>query len=346
MSSPEAPKVAVQVLNFNGLHWLRTCIPSLLKTTYPNLDVFVVDNGSTDGSATFLKTNHPEVRLIQLERNFGFAGAYNKAVAQTDAKYVLLLNNDTTILNPEWVNSLVAVAERNKRIAAVQCKIVSMGNPRIIDSLGGMGIRYWRGFIDIGKHDEDNGQYDQPSFSPFSICAAAALIQKQAFEYVGGFDSELFVFNEDVDLSWRLRLLGYDVAYEPTAVIAHSSSGTLGEKEAGVRKTYYGNRNLIRAVVKNCGDSLGWALRTSILFTVLLILGFSLAEPRKAVSLIRGLFWNLRQFEKTYRLRTHIQSMRKVSESEILSKMYPPHPRYEPSDYTAFRRVLNIIFDR
>jgi hypothetical protein len=140
----------------------------------------------------------------------------------------VLLNNDTEVLSPDWVQSLVKVAASDAKVAAVGCKMVSMGQPDRLDSVGGMGIPFWRGFVDIGREERDEGQYDTADFDPFSFCGGAALLRKAVFEEVGGFDREFFMYLEDVDLSWRLRLFGYRIGFAPDVVVAHAFSGIAG----------------------------------------------------------------------------------------------------------------------
>ena len=146
----------------------------------------------------------------------------------------MLLNNDTEVLSPDWVQSLVKVAAADPKIGAVGCKTVSMGQPDRLDSVGEVGIPFWRGFVDIGREERDEGQYDT-EFEPFSFCGGAALLRKAVFEEVGGFDREFFMYLEDVDLSWRLRLFGYRIGFAPDAVVAHAFSGTTGVSPVWLR---------------------------------------------------------------------------------------------------------------
>jgi GT2 family glycosyltransferase len=336
----------VLILNFNGIDWLKICIPSVMRSTYPNLIVYVVDNGSTDGSQNFVKTRFPSVRLVTFQTNLGFAEAYNLAVAAVDAEYVLCLNNDTSILTRNWIDLLVERLETNSDVAAVGCKLVTMNDPQILDSVGAMGIKYWRGFVDIGKYERDLGQYDDPPLTPFSVCGAAMLVRRSAFNLVGGFDSGFFAYVEDVDLSWRLRLRRFKLAYEPAAKVAHYYSGSRETSGLDPEKLYLSHRNLLRSILKNCGSSLGWALRNYFLYTFLLTLGFAVFDPRKAAALLRGVLWNLRNFRRTFASRLKVQGTRSVREVEVLHAMFPRLRRYQPEEHTQLRRLLDILFER
>jgi len=339
-------KVAVIVPNYNGLRWLHTCLSSVAGTEYPNLDVYLVDNGSTDGSVDYVQDTFPWVKVVSNAVNFGFAEGCNRALEKVDADYVLVLNNDTKVLNSDWVKCLVDVAASDSRIAAVACKMVSMQDTSSLDSVGVMGIPFWRGFVDIGREEPDQGQYDSGGFEPFAFCGGAALIKSDIFKKVGGFDGSFFIYVEDADLSWRLRLLGYRVGYAPDAKVAHYFSGSAESKAVDAAKLYYCHRNLLRTIVKNCGSSLGWALRNYILFSLLIGLGFSILEPRKALSVMRAVFWNLLDLKDIYARRLEVQTSRVNDEdAEVLAKMYPRMGRYQPAEHPRLRSILNILFE-
>jgi len=339
------PLVALMILNFNGVEWLKICLPSVEKSTYQNLDIYVIDNGSIDGSSEFVQSSYPRITLVRFSENLGFAEAYNRAIKHVQADYVLFLNNDTLVLNPKWIEALVDRAEGSSSIAAVGCKLVTMGDHQTLDSVGGMGIKYWRGFVDIGKYEIDGGQYDHPPVIPFSACGAAMLVRRAAFESVGGFDSTLYAYLEDVDLCWRLRLLGYEIVYEPLAKIAHYFSGTSGRKGIDAGKLYLSHRNLLRAIIKNCQSSLWWALRNYFVFSFLLVAGYFVLEPQKAIAIAKAIVWNLSSLKDTYSQRLSFQARIHKDEMGVVNSMYPGFGRYQPSEHTGFRRVLDILFE-
>jgi hypothetical protein len=316
-----------------------------MRSTYPNFTVYVIDNGSTDGSQNFVMTRYPTVRSLAFQTNLGYAEAYNQTVANVKSEYVLFLNNDTSILTRNWIQLLVGLLEMNSHVAAVGCKLVTMKDHRILDSVGVMGIKYWRGFVDIGKYERDRGQYDSPPIEPFASCGAAMLVRKSAFDMVQGFDSKFFAYAEDVDLCWRLRLMGFRVAYEPAAKVAHYYSGSRKTSELDPQKLYLSHRNLMRTILKNCGSSnLAWALRNYLLYTILLGLGFAIIEPRKTAVLIKSIFWNLNNLRNTFASRLKIQGARTVDDRSILEEMFPKLKRYQPQEHAVLRRVLDTLF--
>ncbi|OGD54862.1 hypothetical protein A3K80_01410 [Candidatus Bathyarchaeota archaeon RBG_13_38_9] len=317
-----APKVSIMIMNYNGKKWLSQCLESIAKISYPNFDTYLIDNASTDGSTSYVKENFPWVKIIKYDKNFGFAEGYNRAIKQIKADYIVLLNNDTEILESDWLDSMISLTQKDKDIAAIAFKMVFMSNPSIINSVGGIGIPYWRGFEDIGFGEHDIGQYDTPPIEPFSFCGGAALIRSKAFIELGGFDEPLFAFFEDTDLSWRFRLKNYKIKYLPNAKIAHHYSGTYSE---GPEKTYLCKRNLFRSILKNCGStSLHWAVRNYLLFTILASLSYLRVEraPLMAWALIKSVLWNIWHLHGTYSKRRLIQRDRKISDKEILPKMY------------------------
>jgi GT2 family glycosyltransferase len=315
------------------------------RTDYPNLDVYLIDNGSIDGSTDYVKVSFPWVKLILNRENLGFAEGYNRGIEKANSDYIVLLNNDTEVLNPNWVKKLIDKAVNDPKVAAIACKMVSMKDHSHLDSVGGMGIPFWRGFIDIGRGEKDKGQYDRGDFEPFSFCGGAALIRRDIFMKLGGFDGKFFIYFEDVDFSWRLRLHGYRVAFESKAKVAHYFSASIKNVCAETRKMYLCHRNLLNTILKNCGSSIGWALRNFSLFSLLITAGFIILEPTKAIAVVKAIFWNLFNLKDTYIRRKRIQAERSVDETEILRVMYPRLKRYRPTRFIKLQRILDTLFE-
>jgi len=343
-TSKKSPNVAVMILNFNGLRWLKICLPSIEKSTFRNLDTYVIDDGgSTDGSIEYVKMHHPRVKMIIFNKPRGFAEAHNSAIRRIESDYVVLLNNDTRVLKPDWIQHLLKVAHADAGIAAVNCKIVTMKDPSRLDSVGAMGIPYWRGFVDIGKEEVDRGVYNG-EFEPFAFSGAAALLRRDSFLGCGGFDSRFRFYVEDSDLSWRFRLYGFRVGFASRAKVAHYYSGTIGPGTYG-NKLYFCHRNVLATIIKNCGSTLMWALRNYFLYSVILAFGFAIPQPQATVKIVKGVLWNLYHLRGTYKRRLIIQQRRCVSEYQILERLFPPIHRYQPEEYAGQRRFFNILFE-
>jgi GT2 family glycosyltransferase len=338
------PKVAVIVINYNGVRWLSRCLSSVATTTYRNYQVYLVDNASVDGSVEFVRKNYPSVKIIENSMNLGLPEAYNRAIDLVDAEYAVMLNNDTEVLEPRWLDYLLQAANKNQKVAAVATKMVSTKDHKVLESVGGMGIPYWRGFVDAGREEHDKSQY-RDDFEPFAFCGGAALLRKTAFNDAEGFDGKMFLYLEDSDLSWRFRLRGWKVAYAPEARIAHDLGGSTGGREVTPTRLYYCHRNLLRAIVKNCGRSLAWALRNYLFFSLLITSGFFIYDRKRAVVVLKALAWNVCNLGSTYASRLRVQSRRTVEDREILQSMYPRLTRKQPTDYRSFRRFFNLLFE-
>jgi GT2 family glycosyltransferase len=248
------PSVAVVILNYNGKKFLEQFLASVLRTDYPNLKIVVADNASRDDSIAFLKNNYAtQIEIIELQTNTGFAGGYNNALKLVDAEYFVLLNSDVEVTE-NWVTPIIDLMENNPKIAACQPKIRYYGDKKMFEYAGAAG-----GFIDkfgypfargrvFDTLEEDLGQYNN-SIPIFWATGAALFIKKKAWLEVGGFDTYFFAHQEEVDLCWRLQLLGWDVYCCPESVVFHVGGGTL--PKSNPRKLYLNIRNSLIMLFKN-----------------------------------------------------------------------------------------------
>jgi GT2 family glycosyltransferase len=212
---------SVVVPNFNGRRWLPSCLDSLAAQTLAPAEVVVVDNGSSDGSAA-LASERPDVRVLELGRNFGFAAAANRGIEAVETEGVALVNTDV-VLAPDWLERMVAALGSGPDVGAVACKMVDLGDPSVLYDAGDVlrrdGVCEQR-----GRFERDEGRFDEPG-EVFAACAGAALYRRGAVLDVGGFDERFFLYLEDVDLGLRLRLAGWRCRYEP-AVARHAGEGS------------------------------------------------------------------------------------------------------------------------
>ena len=247
------PKVAVVILNWNGLKHLEQFLPSILASTYPNLDVIIGDNASTDGSVAFLTGRYPSVRIIENDQNYGFTGGYNRVLTQVEADYYVLLNSDVEV-TPGWIEPVITMMESDEAIAAAGPKLRSFAQKTHFEYAGAAG-----GFIDCLGYpfcrgrifdvlEEDNGQYDTPS-EIFWASGAALFIKKKLWDAAGGFDESFFAHMEEIDLCWRLKNMGYKVMYCPQSTVYHVGGGTLNAESPF--KTYLNFRNNLLMLKNN-----------------------------------------------------------------------------------------------
>jgi GT2 family glycosyltransferase len=248
------PKVAVVILNWNGLKFLQQFLPSVLQSTWPDLQVIVGDNGSTDGSVEFLKATYDnKVTVLQNDQNYGYTGGYNRVINQVDADYYILLNSDIQV-TPGWIEPVIAQMEGDANISAAAPKIKSYERKNYFEHAGAAG-----GFIDqLGypfcrgrlfyEVEEDLGQYDQ-SGEIFWASGAALFIRSNCWHEVGGFDERFFAHMEEIDLCWRLKNIGYKIMYCAQSTVYHVGGGTLNAENPF--KTYLNFRNNLWLIKKN-----------------------------------------------------------------------------------------------
>jgi GT2 family glycosyltransferase len=238
-------KVSVVILNWNGRKHLEQFLPSVLSTDYPNYEVVVADNGSTDDSIDFLIAKYPSVRIIRLEKNYGYAKGYNMALKQIESDYYAILNSDVEV-KPDWLNPMAKLLDSDHKIAACQPKILSYKNPTFFEYAGGAGgwlDRYGYPFAKgriFDVTEEDDGQYDDSS-PIFWASGAALFIRAPVYHEMSGFDEYFFAHQEEIDLCWRIQLGGYKIYSCPTSVIYHLGGGTLASGNA--YKTFLNFRN-------------------------------------------------------------------------------------------------------
>ncbi len=239
------PKVAVVILNWNGRKYLEQFLPSVTAATYSNYEVIVADNGSTDDSIAFLQESYPAIRIIAMDKNYGFAKGYNEALKQVVADYYMILNSDVEV--PQgWLQPMVALLENDTTIAACQPKILSYNNKKLFEYAGAAGgwlDKYGYPFAKGRVFDvceEDKGQYDQTE-PVFWASGAALFIRSAVFHKVKGFDEYFFAHQEEIDLCWRIQLAGYKIYSCPASVVYHVGGGTLPRGNS--KKTYLNFRN-------------------------------------------------------------------------------------------------------
>ncbi len=247
-------KVAVVILNWNGENFFRKFLANVVNNTaLDDVEVIVADNGSTDGSISFLEKNFPSIRTIKLDKNYGFASGYNLALKQIDAEYYVLLNSDIDV--PQgWLNPLIQFMDLNSNAAACMPKILDYNNPLYFEYAGAaggfidfLGYPFCRGRI-LSNIEEDKGQYDKP-LEIFWASGACLFIRSEVYWAAGGLDDDFFAHMEEIDLCWRVKRLGYSNWCVPDSKVFHVGGGTLPNNNP--RKLYYNYRNSLFMLVKN-----------------------------------------------------------------------------------------------
>ncbi len=256
-------KTAVVILNWNGKHMLERFLPSVTAHTTGDAEVVIADNGSTDDSLAFLHDQYPTLRVIPLDKNYGFAEGYNRALAQIDADYYVLLNDDVEV-TPNWIEPVIAQMRQNPQTAICQPKLLMYDQRDTFEYAGGAG-----GFIDKYGYpfcrgrifttlEQDHGQYDDAR-EIFWASGAAMFVRADVWKELGGLDGEFFAHMEEIDFCWRAKNAGYRVEYCPQSVVYHVGGGTL--PKSNPRKTYLNFRNNMALLYKNLPQRrLAWVM--------------------------------------------------------------------------------------
>lgn len=250
-------KVAIVILNWNGAGMMRRFLPSVVEHSAGVADVIVADNASTDDSLALLDSDFPSVRTIVLDRNYGFAGGYNRALEQVDNDYYMLLNSDVEVTDG-WLDTLVAFMDAHAEVAACQPKLRAEHSRQMFEYAGASGgyidrygYPFCRGRI-FDTVEVDGGQYDDPCEVLWAT-GAALMIRREDYWRVGGLDARFFAHNEEIDLCWRLCNLGRKIYCVPQSVVYHVGGGTL--PKGNPMKTYLNFRNNLTMLYKNLPDS-------------------------------------------------------------------------------------------
>jgi len=263
-TNDQMPSVAVAILNYNGKHFLKDFLPSVVQSSYPNVSVHVIDNKSTDDSLAFLKKNYKDVFVYELNENYGFAGGYNEGLKRIiGVDYLVLLNSDVEVTEG-WIDPIIELMEFDKTIAACQPKVLQYANKNQFEHAGAaggwidhLGYPFCRGRL-FDTVEIDKGQYDNAE-EVFWASGAAMFIRGDLFHRIGGFDATFFAHLEEIDLCWRLKRAGYKIMVEPKSVVYHVGGGTLGYENP--RKVFLNFRNNLAMLLKNeSGSKLIWLI--------------------------------------------------------------------------------------
>ncbi len=322
--------LAVIILNWNGRDLLRRFLPSVVEHSDSSISrIVVADNGSDDDSIEVLEREFPQVEILRLEKNFGFAEGYNRAVKAIECKYTILLNSDAAA-SPGWDIALFDFMENQPDVGACQPKLLSFNNPESFEYAGAAGgyidcngYPYCRGRI-FDTCEKDAGQYDSIADIHWAT-GAALMVRRQVYIDCGGLDPEFFAHMEEIDLCWRIRLAGWKIAIVPTAVVYHLGGGSLPAENP--RKTYLNFRNNLLILHKNLPDT----VRGKILLR------------RRLLDTVAWL-----KFMLTFDFANANAILRAHGDFRRMRDMYVEHPRFNllGSDRCGRRNILWQYFVR
>jgi len=323
MGQENNPLVSVVNVTWNGKEFLEKHLPSLKNLKYPNYEVIIVDNASTDGSVEFVRENYPEFKIIQNKTNLGTAQGSNAAISQTQGKYIFWVSNDMEF-DPYILDHLVTRCQEDKSIGICTVKMLRIRNEELVDEIDSVGAD-----LDIlgfpasrGINEKDLGQYDQAADIFFSF-GGAMFIRKSLLSIIGGYDPNYLTLADDIDLCWRGHLAGFRVVVEPKAFLYHRVSATLGKTHNRAQKRYISERNTLRTLLKNYSRGYLFLILPAYLTILFLETMFFLlvGKIKIATSGFKALLWNLFHYKDTLALRKKVQNFRKVKDSAIVIKM-------------------------
>ena len=282
-------RIAVVILNWNGKHMLEQFLPSVTAYTTGDAEVIIADNGSTDDSLDFVRAQYPGLRIIELDKNYGFAGGYNRALQQVKADYYVLLNDDVEV-TPGWIEPVVAQMQQHPDTAICQPKLLMYDQRDTFEYAGGAG-----GFLDkygypfcrgrmFTSLEQDNGQYNTPG-EIFWASGAAMFVRADVWHQLGGLDDDFFAHMEEIDFCWRAKNAGYRVEYCPQSTVFHVGGGTL--PKSNPRKTYLNFRNNMALLYKNLPKRrLAWVMCSRIVLDYVAGLKFLMERKPKEFSAV------------------------------------------------------------
>jgi GT2 family glycosyltransferase len=314
---PQILKIATVILNWNGKHLLEQFLPKILQFNMPENTIWVADNHSQDDSVEFVKLNFPEVQLIQLEKNLGYAGGYNTALSIIESDYYILLNSDIEVTD-NWIQPIIDRMETDKEIAAAQPKIKDFKHRNRFEYAGAaggyidrLGYPFCRGRM-FEQLEIDKGQFNDTQ-EVFWASGACLFIRAELFHAVGGFDDGFFAHMEEIDLCWRMKNLGYKIIACGDSTVYHIGGGTLSK--SNWRKTYLNFRNNLELICKNIESR--YLFRTIFMRMVL----DGLAAMKFLITNGFTHFWAiLRAHLHFYRMLPSIRQKRKVLRKNIKNR--------------------------
>jgi GT2 family glycosyltransferase len=317
------PLVSVVVLNYNGVQHLQSCLDSLIDLDYPEIEIIVVDNGSTDGSLEFLRSSYPSVKVIELGRNMGSCIGYMSGVLEGKGKFVAILSNDMEV-DRNWLKPLVSVLENMPNVAAADSKYKSyFHRDRFEDAAAaGRWIDYFGNNYTRGVNEIDAGQYNKRCY----IIGVVTIFRKDLLTKIGGFDKSYFYGYEDIDIGWRIYMCGYKAIYVPESVIYHKSGATsrIG-KDRKIRPElfYYIKRNRLISLIKNYElQNILLGLSVSTLEYTLTLFYFAVTnQTAQFRALFRAMLFILPNLREIMKGRTSVQRLRLLSDRQVKQSM-------------------------
>ena len=324
-TSDEGDRVCVAILNYNGEEFLESYLPQVLYSSEELINITVIDNASTDESVSYIQDWHPEVNIVELPENYGFAEGYNRGMDYVNAKYTVILNSDVDVAT-NWLDVILERMENDPNLAVVQPKILSLEEKTKFEYAGAsggymdaLGYPYCRGRI-FDHVEEDTHQYQ--SIEPIDWATGAAMVVRtDVFKNLGGFDKDYFAHMEEIDFCTRVRAAGYKIEVVPESIIYHLGGGTLDY--GNPKKVYLNFRNSLFTIYKNRSTStLLWLIPLRLILDGVAGVKFLLGGELSSLTAIVKAHWSF--FMSIGKLKSKKKHYRSLVNKH---KVGPPTPR-------------------
>lgn len=315
----DKPLLSIVIPNWNGKHFLETCLDALRDQHYQPLEVIIADNASEDGSQAFIREQYPEVVLLELPENRGFTGACNAGMQAATGEFIALLNNDTEA-DSGWAGAVMDAFQRHEEVGLVASKMLLFNQRDHIHTAGDGFTTDGRAF-NRGVWQPDSGQFDTEEYV-FSACGGSSAYRKTMLDEIGLLDDDYFFLLEDIDLAWRAQLAGWRALYTPDAIVYHHLSATGG----GATASFYDGRNSLYVLVKNLPGALWRKYGGQIVRRQFRLAWDALKAWRgeAARARLRGMISGLWHLPGLLQKRRRVQQTRRVSVDYIESLLSPP----------------------
>lgn len=328
----KCPLVSIIIVNFNGREFLKRCLTSFLNTDYPHFEVIVVDNGSTDGSVDLVERlfgSHSCIKIVKNCENSGHAEGCNIGARTARGEFLVFLDSDTEMNAPgfvaanhedlcvsdDWLWELVRAMERDESIGVAQAKILLAKDRSRLDHTGIAVDALGTWHTTYGSKENEF----RKNFEIFAASSGCCITRRKVFNEIGGFDSDYFIYDDDTDLSFRTRLLGYRIYFVSSSKVTHHGDVLRGARQKNV---YHSAKNKLCTVLKNYElKNLWWRILTLGFLTFAVSVGFLILKKNKeAQETIKGLLYPMHKFRTVWKKRVLIQSKRSVRDVDLMNK--------------------------
>ena len=317
--------VSIVIPHWNNVDVLSECLESISNTDFENLETIVVDNASTDNSVASVRSNYPNVKLIENDKNYGYAGGCNIGAEAASGDFLIFLNNDT-VQEKDWISNLIKTINSDDKIAAVQPKILNYYNRNVFDYAGGSGghmdiycFPFARGRI-FSFQENDEGQYNNKE-KCFWSSGTCFMVRRELFQKSGGFDESFFAHMEEIDLCWRLYAMGFEVWVEPDSVVYHKNALTLPMYSH--KKYYLNHRNSLLMLLGNYSikNIFLIGIPRLILEKIACFYSILMLDWRHFTAILRSLFWIIFHPNVIMKKRKSFSKIRTITDKKIMENM-------------------------